>query len=216
MWIPDEKSARIKHQVLLALKLRKLEEERDLRDNPKPGTVRIAIPRKKGATSASTPAVVDADDRVSSLIEEVDRMQHETARLQSLLDETANRHKQCTFTQAQADCVYTGTTLSAQNAEHLRRQINNRSVPLPDIISFFCRAAIDCDAWVQALVYVRGVLTEGMHTGDFIINGQSFTEGDRVTYIIRQLAYIAYMPLEKQLVSFERWLEWSKSAGKRT
>jgi len=37
---------------------------------------------------------------------------------------------------------------------------------------------IDSDAWAQALLYVRGVLTEGMHTGDFIINGHSFAQGD--------------------------------------
>ena len=81
VWIPDEKSARVKHEMLLAMKLRKLEEERDLLDNPKPGPVSIAIPRKKGATSASTPSVADAHDRVSSLLQEVERQKNETARL---------------------------------------------------------------------------------------------------------------------------------------
>jgi len=81
VWTADEKSARVKHEMSLAMKLRKLEEERDLRDNPKPGPVSIAIPRKKGATSASTPSVADAHDRVSSLLQEVERQKNETARL---------------------------------------------------------------------------------------------------------------------------------------
>jgi len=199
VWTADEKSARVKHEMSLAMKLRKLEEERDLRDNPKPGPVRIAIPRKKGATSASTPSVADADDRVSSLLLEVARQKNETARLQSLLNDKANRHKQCTLPQAQPDCVYTGTTLSAQNAEQLRRQINSRSVPLADIISFLCRAAIDSDAWAQALVYVRGVLTEGMHTGDFIINGQSFTEGEIGKACVHDKAYV-FVVLQSSLL----------------
>lgn len=71
-----------------------------------------------------------------------------------------------------------GTTLTAESARLLCDQIHKRAVPLKEIESFLCRAAIDHDAWARAILYLDDVWHEGMQTGHFEIDDRAFTESE--------------------------------------
>ena len=160
----DESSAHIKNEMLLTDRLHNLEQERDFRKNPLPIPWIFKMPRMN-ATTVSNTAETDLDvkdAKIPQLLEESDRLCDEKARLQTLLDESASS--------------YSGTTLTTQSARVLHTQIQNRAVPLPDIISFLCRVVSDYDTWGRSLVHMWDVLSEGMETGRFVIDDRSFGE----------------------------------------
>ena len=93
----DEDSVRIKNEMLLTKRLRKLEKERDFRENPLTSLWIIKIPRMTETTPGNTDETdLDVKDtKITQLLEESDRLCDEKSRLQTLLVESVNSRAEC-------------------------------------------------------------------------------------------------------------------------
>ena len=72
--ILDEMSAHIMNEMLLATKLRKLEQEREARENPLTKSGIIQMSKKNTTTASSTVDVAAKDTQITVLLEESERL----------------------------------------------------------------------------------------------------------------------------------------------